>query len=196
MEQFDIDDNHRLAMEDFGVLSGKSNEQKYMSSYEIGAKIVSFYTQNYSQIELYWRYVIFSCMVGNGDAHLKNFSLLYKQGREPELKLSPLYDVVNTKIYPTIDNKLALKLRKSKDFPNRDDLIKFARDLKIINPERIIEEMADIINDNLKQSELFLGFPELKKSISESLTKSVAKNNVFVVLDKKRTKKRKTDRFL
>lgn len=196
MERFDLTNDTRLAMEDFCVLSGRSNEQKYMSSYETGAKIVSHYTKNYSQVELYWRYVLFSCMVGNGDAHLKNFSLLYRTAQEPELLLSPLYDVVNTNIYPSVDNKLALKLNKNNEFPNRDALIKFGRDLKIIKPEQVIEEMADTITRELSTSELFIDWPELKTSIGESLTKSVATNNVFFTFDKKRMKKRKVDHLL
>ncbi|MCW2488650.1 type II toxin-antitoxin system HipA family toxin [Candidatus Symbiopectobacterium sp. NZEC127] len=196
MERFDIQHQQRIAMEDFCVLSGKSNEQKYISSYETGAKIVSHFTQDHSQVERYWRYVVFSCMVGNGDAHLKNFSLLYNSIETPELTLSPLYDVVSTNMYPTLEKKLALKLNKSNEFPNRDALIKFARDLKIIKPEHAIDEIADIINQKLNEGDLFYTYPELKKSISESLSKSNSTNNVFVKIDKKRTKKRKSDQYV
>lgn len=189
MERFDIQDQQRIAMEDFCVLSGRSNKQKYMSSYEAGAKIVSHFTQDHSQVERYWRNVVFSCMVGNGDAHLKNFSLLYHSIKMPELALSPLYDVVNTNLYPTVDNTLALKLNKSNAFPNRDALIKFARDLKRIKAEQAIDKMADTINDELNDDTLFSTYPELKKSISESLSKSSAINNVLVKIDKKGLKK-------
>lgn len=183
-------------MEDFCVLSGKTSDHKYRGSYETGGKIVSLFTRDQSQVEQYWRYVLFSCMVGNGDAHLKNYSLLYSADDNTSPKLSPLYDVVNTDIYPTTDKELALKLNKSKKFPNRDDLLKFARELKIIKPAEVMEQFADVINQQLTNDTLFTDFPELKTSISRSLTRSMATNNVFLTTDAKRPKKRKTDSLL
>lgn len=196
MERFDIQGNGRLAMEDFCVLTGRTSDQKYIGSYETGAKVVSLFTQDHAQVELYWRYVLFSCMVGNGDAHLKNFSLLYDAGNEPAPQLSPLYDVVNTPIYPTHDNDLALNLNKSKSFPNRDGLIKFGRELKIIKPESVLEEFADRITEQLARQDLFGDYPELHEAINRSLSRSVATNNLFLTTDVKRPKKRKTDALL
>ncbi|MFS2225964.1 type II toxin-antitoxin system HipA family toxin [Pantoea sp. B65] len=195
-ERFDIAGNRRFAMEDFCVLAGKTSDHKYSGSYETGAKIVSLFTRDQSQVERYWRYVLFSCMIGNGDAHLKNFSLLYDAEGEPTPTLSPLYDVVNTHIYPTTDKQLALKLNKSKTFPDRDGLIKFGRDLKIIKPASVLEEFADLISDQLANPALFADYPQIHQAISDALTRSVATNNVFVNTDVKRPKKRKTDSLL
>lgn len=52
-------------------------------------------------------YAVFNALVGNHDAHGKNFSLLYR-GDKPVL--APLYDVVSTAIYPELTNKMAMKL--------------------------------------------------------------------------------------
>lgn len=196
MERFDIARQRRIAMEDFCVLSDRSSEQKYTGSYESGGKIVSLFTRDQTQVELYWRYVLFSCMVGNGDAHLKNFSLMYDAENATSPFLSPLYDVVNTHIYPTTDNDLALKMNKSKSFPDRDGLIKFGRQLKIVKPGAIIDEFADIINARLADQTLFGGYPELRNAISASLTHSAATSNIFTKTNVKRAKKRKTDRLL
>lgn len=196
MERFDIAGDKRLAMEDFCVLAGKTSDHKYAGSYETGAKIVTLFTRDQSQVELYWRYVLFSCMVGNGDAHLKNFSLLYSANGEPTPTLSPLYDVVNTFIYPTNDKEMALKMNKSKLFPDRDSLIKFGRELKIVKPASVLEEFADLISDQLANPNLFGEFPELHSAISRSLTKAGATRNLFLKTDVKRPKKRKTDSLL
>ena len=196
MERFDIQQDKRLAMEDFCVLSGKNGDHKYSSSYETGAKIVSLFTRDQSQVELYWRYVLFSCMVGNGDAHLKNFSLLYLADDSASPKISPLYDVVNTHIYPTTDNQLALKLGKSKTFPNRDTLLKFARELKIVKPAMVMEQFADIISDQINKKKICSDFPELQDSLLKSLSRSAATNNLFLTTDVKREKRRKTDSLL
>jgi serine/threonine-protein kinase HipA len=50
--------------------------------------------------------VIFNFMVGNHDAHGKNFSLLY--GRET--RLAPFYDVLSTAYYPELAKKMAMKI--------------------------------------------------------------------------------------
>ena len=52
-------------------------------------------------------YVIFNVLIGNHDAHGKNFSLLYS-GRVPIL--APLYDTLSTAVYPTLTSKMAMKI--------------------------------------------------------------------------------------
>lgn len=56
--------------------------------------------------------VIYNYLVGNNDAHGKNFSLLYRQlekgGRET--RLSPLYDIVSTVYYPELSRNMAMKI--------------------------------------------------------------------------------------
>lgn len=50
--------------------------------------------------------VVFNFIVGNGDAHGKNFSVLY-HGNKP--RLAPVYDVICTTVYPAIAKKMAMK---------------------------------------------------------------------------------------
>ncbi len=52
---------------------------------------------------------IFSYLIGNTDAHGKNFSLLYGQEGE-EVRLAPLYDLVCTVYYPELSKKMAMKI--------------------------------------------------------------------------------------
>jgi serine/threonine-protein kinase HipA len=56
--------------------------------------------------------VIFNYLVGNNDAHGKNFSLLYRGlGTDrPNVGLAPLYDILSTVYYPEISRKMAMKL--------------------------------------------------------------------------------------
>ena len=51
--------------------------------------------------------VLFNYLIGNADAHGKNFSLLYK-GNKPEL--APAYDLLSTAIYPDLAEKMAMKI--------------------------------------------------------------------------------------
>jgi serine/threonine-protein kinase HipA len=52
-------------------------------------------------------YVIFNALIGNHDAHAKNFSLLYS-GKAPVL--APFYDTLSTAIYSTLTPKMAMKI--------------------------------------------------------------------------------------
>lgn len=66
--------------------------------------------------------VIFNLLIGNHDAHAKNFSLLYMPDRS--IRLAPLYDLVSTVFYPELTDRMAMKIGKqpkssliySKDF--------------------------------------------------------------------------------
>ena len=53
--------------------------------------------------------VIFYFLIGNHDAHGKNFSLLYHR-TGPGLRLAPLYDLVSTVYYPELSPKMAMKI--------------------------------------------------------------------------------------
>ena len=52
--------------------------------------------------------VVFNALVGNHDAHAKNFSLLYEAGTAP--RLAPLYDMLSTAVYDALTPKMAMKL--------------------------------------------------------------------------------------
>ena len=51
--------------------------------------------------------VVFNALVGNHDAHGKNFSLLYREGQP---QLAPVYDVLSTAVYPELTPKMAMKI--------------------------------------------------------------------------------------
>ena len=53
------------------------------------------------------RRIVFTFLVGNGDAHGKNFSVLYRGWKA---SLSPMYDVMSTTIYPDVAQRLAMKI--------------------------------------------------------------------------------------
>jgi serine/threonine-protein kinase HipA len=51
--------------------------------------------------------VLFNYLIGNADAHGKNFSLLHETGG---VRLAPLYDLVSTLVYPELSPKMAMKV--------------------------------------------------------------------------------------
>lgn len=117
-----------LGIEDFCVLDGRRAHGRYDGSYEgIAGRISDFVSpQALAQArEQYALTVAYACTIENGDAHLKNFSVLYHDP-ESEITFSPAYDIVSTTPYLRRDT-LALTLDGSKQFPDRAQLIKFIR---------------------------------------------------------------------
>ena len=111
---------------------------------------------------------MFNCLIGNGDAHLKNFSVQYKESRK-DIILTPPYDITHMLIYDTIDNEMALKLNGAKIFPDKKQLVKLGKSYNVNRPEIIIEEIAETIRDYLANSTEVKIIDGLKDSILSSV---------------------------
>lgn len=113
-KRFDIDysTGKKLGKEDFATLAGKTketdgNEFKYNYSYEGIADLIKKYVGAYPvALEEFYKLVVFNFLFSNGDAHLKNFSLL--ETAQGDYVLSPAYDLINTRLHVK-DPELALK---------------------------------------------------------------------------------------
>lgn len=146
VERFDFENGNYLGFEDFCVLNGKTSGQKYDGSYEgIAKRIRQFVSPEWVRpaLESYFKTLALSCAVKNGDAHLKNFGVLYKDA-ESTVWLSPIYDIVSTTPYNPKDS-LALTLGGTKRWPKKSALIKFARthcDLPESRTQELIEEVS------------------------------------------------------
>lgn len=58
-------------------------------------------------LQMLWNALVLNWLIGNCDAHAKNFSLLYDRGAP---RLAPLYDLVSTTVYPELTSRLAMSL--------------------------------------------------------------------------------------
>ena len=54
--------------------------------------------------------IVYNFLIGNNDAHGKNFSLLYSSADRPTTRFAPLYDLVSTTQYPDLSGKMAMKI--------------------------------------------------------------------------------------
>ncbi len=101
---------------------------RYHGAYEDIAKRVSQFVSGEEQhgaLTQLFTTVALCCAVDNGDAHLKNFAVLYEQP-EGAVRLAPVYDVISTTLYNRRD-VLALTLGGSKAFPERGRVSDFGR---------------------------------------------------------------------
>ena len=101
----------RLHQEDFCQLLRVDPKRKYES---LGGPGVAESLRLMREMSLsaadtleFLRRLIFTFLIGNGDAHGKNFSILY-HGRKAAL--SPMYDVMSTTVYPEVAGRMAMKI--------------------------------------------------------------------------------------
>jgi serine/threonine-protein kinase HipA len=102
-------------IEDFAQVRDKYPQDKYQSTFETVAAIC-YRGHDLDSLREAARRIAFSVVVGNGDAHLKNWSLIYPDRRVPSL--SPAYDLVSTVPYAPDDEPedLGLEFGGTKSF--------------------------------------------------------------------------------
>jgi serine/threonine-protein kinase HipA len=111
IRRFDRTPEGPVHIEDFAQFYRVYPEAKYdNASYRTILAALAIETDERS-IDQFVRRMTFSVLIGNGDMHLKNWSLIYRDRRAPEL--SPAYDLLSTVPYLPGD-EAALKFRKSK----------------------------------------------------------------------------------
>jgi serine/threonine-protein kinase HipA len=100
---------------------------------------------------------IFNYLVGNNDAHGKNFSLLYPGAGTVDLqvRLAPLYDIVSTIYYPELSREMAMKIggEYSSERVTPKNFEKLAEEAGLAKPlvRRRVPELADAILSTLPQ---------------------------------------------
>ncbi len=125
VRRFDrLPDGHKLRQEDFCQLAEKSPKEKYDGSAESCVRLLQKYaTEPLIEILKLYRLFVFAWWSGNGDMHLKNFSLLADE--QGILRLTPAYDLVCTRLVIQND-PLALPVGGKKDNLSRNSWLEFA----------------------------------------------------------------------
>ena len=177
--RFDVKpDGSKYMQEDFAQLTNRTKYThgetfKYDGSYEeIGLLIKRFVPAAAPALEKFFQLVVFNYVISNGDAHLKNFSLL--RNDTGEYQLTPAYDLMSTVIHTPQESDTALDLYEGDmdskfyskyGYYGRENFMELARRLGIIEKraERIIDQFTagkEQVNEFVQNS--FLS-PEVKK---------------------------------
>ncbi|MGB3075289.1 MAG: type II toxin-antitoxin system HipA family toxin [Chitinophagales bacterium] len=121
--------------------------------------------------------VIFNFLIGNHDAHGKNFSLIYNwdnKSDEVNVRLAPLYDVVCTTYYPDLSKNMAMaiggKYKSESILPAHFE--KFAEDAGLSKPlvKKRVLELAGGVMDHL--NEALYNLPKAEK-VAEKIRRQV-----------------------
>jgi serine/threonine-protein kinase HipA len=171
LDRFDMvmhaDRIERLGFEDIAALAGLRvrdvlSDRKYQGSYQRVAELLRQLQLHSDNLRRFFQQVAFSVMVRNGDAHLKNFGVLYRSAAD--IQLAPMFDVVTTSIYrytrylggPELEDRtLALKIfagkHQSRAYPTTQELLDFGRKVcGVAQPARVLEAIAQGMSQTLQ----------------------------------------------
>lgn len=171
---------HRIHQEDFCQALGIPTEHKYASeggptfktSFELLRRCA---TRPAIEVLKLLDAAIFNLIVGNADAHGKNYSLLY---RRDDTILAPLYDLLCTIAYPELSPKLAMKIGKCATIEEMDESAwgKFSADAGLGAPfvRRRVKEIAAQVRDVVDEAAGALAAPGLSEANLEGFAKIIS----------------------
>lgn len=173
-ERFDLrEDDTYLGLEDFCVLNALRAGGRYNGSYELIARRIREFVSTgevAAALEQFFLTLALCCAIENGDAHLKNFALLY-QDPEAAVRLAPAYDLICTTLYQPKDT-LALTLNDSKSFPEATGLESFALrhcDLRPTRVKQLLQRIAQGVGRAQAEVRRYVGEHEDFKDAGERL---------------------------
>jgi serine/threonine-protein kinase HipA len=153
IDRFDLrmDGTYR-GFEDFCVLNGRRTDEKYRGSYETSVlkRFGQFAnsTHVYEDMEKLFTLIALNCALRNGDAHLKNFGIVYDDV-QGEARLAPIYDLVTTAVYLPKDS-MALTLNGTTKWASARELQRLGETRIGGSPARIrqiLERISTAIDD-------------------------------------------------
>jgi len=140
--------NDKVPIEDFAQLAGMSRDTKYDYSMERVVTVIDDFC-TFPSIEklTLFKLVIFNYLIGNEDMHLKNYSIITKDGK---VTLSPCYDLVNSTIeYEKQDEEIALPLKGKKKQLTRNILVDYFGMERCELTARSIEKVLETISSSV-----------------------------------------------
>jgi serine/threonine-protein kinase HipA len=151
MDRFDLrSDGTYRGFEDFCVLNARRTDEKYRGSYE--TNVMKRFQQFAGSPDVLeeslqlFTLIALNCAIRNGDAHLKNFGIVYDEV-EGEAHLAPVYDLVTTTVYLPQD-RMALILNGTNQWPSAKDLIRFGEG-RSLGSRRTLMPILERISDAL-----------------------------------------------
>jgi serine/threonine-protein kinase HipA len=164
IERFDLKtDGTYLAFEDGCALDGRLSREKYEGSYEqLAATLASTLRGpegTAAELARFFRALVFSVAVRNGDAHRKNFGVVYEEATG-SVSLAPAFDIITTSAYLPNDS-LALTLDGTKRWPDAKRLVRFGRQRCQLPEAAAKEIVAQVVAAVAQVSRELASLPEL-----------------------------------
>ncbi|XUM00390.1 type II toxin-antitoxin system HipA family toxin [Streptomyces venezuelae ATCC 10712] len=175
VRRFDRDDSRRrIHIEDLAQVRAFYPDDKYNGNFETVAALI-YRGRDIQALLEFTRRLAFNILISNGDAHLKNWSLIYRNPRIPTL--APAYDLVSTEFY-RVDEKpenLGLKFGGSRRF-DTVNLGLFRRlqsrlDVDLADLPETVFEVVERVNSLWREHRDLLSVnPALESSVGASIS--------------------------
>ena len=136
VKRFDRDKGNKIAFEDFAQLLGLKSDEKYNVSVERMASAIDSFSAapGLDKLALF-KLVLFNFIIGNTDAHTKNYGLLRQ---DHGYRLCPAYDLVNTRlIIPEDKDETALTIHGKKNHLKKVDFEALADHFKLSSKSKV-----------------------------------------------------------
>jgi serine/threonine-protein kinase HipA len=162
IDRFDLrlDGTYR-GFEDFCALNARRTDEKYRGSYEtqVMKRFSQFANSTHvnEDMKKLFMLIALNCALRNGDAHLKNFGIVYDEV-QGEARLAPVYDLVTTSVYLPKDS-LALTLNGSTRWPTAKELRKLGETRGGDTPAKIrraLERIAEAIQETTAEVHAYM----------------------------------------
>jgi len=158
LENFIFQKGQTFGFEETLSLQDKNRNEKYDGSYEqIAKSIYQFTTHKKASLSTYYKIVVMNYLLKNGDAHLKNFGLLFS-GDFSHIWLSPAYDIVNTTRY-IYQDKPALMMQGKKIWFGQEALVEFGMKHCLLTPKEaagFYKECIDALTESIVEIEQYI----------------------------------------
>jgi serine/threonine-protein kinase HipA len=155
-----VDGTYR-GFEDFCVLNGRRTDEKYRGSYETSVmkRFGQFANSTHvnEDMEKLFTLIALNCALRNGDAHLKNFGIVYDDV-QGEARLAPVYDLVTTSVYLPKDS-MALTLNGTTKWASAKELQRLGETRMGASPARvrkILERIDAAIADTSQELRAYI----------------------------------------
>ncbi len=146
-------DNENTFFEEIGSLLKKTRLDKYTGSYEQIAKKIKEYSYNVEEdLKDYFKMIVVNNLIRNGDAHLKNFGLLFNKDFS-NIRLAPAYDLICTTAYIK-DDKPALTINGKKQWLTKKELVEFGKNICLLSEQeakQIIDTSVNAVEETIKE---------------------------------------------
>ena len=177
IDRFDLrPDGTYRGFEDFCVLNARRTEEKYRGSYETSVmkRFQQFSNSPHvnEDLERLFTLIALNCAIRNGDAHLKNFGVVYDDVLG-EARLAPVYDLVTTTVYMPKDS-MALTLNGTTRWPTNKELQRFGETRMGGTPSKVKEILARIdeaIREATKEANTYIKENPAFTEIGEQMLK-------------------------
>jgi serine/threonine-protein kinase HipA len=176
VQRFDRTGNGgRRHIEDFAQVFNLRTHQKYgQANYEQIGRTLLQYAGGVEDVREFARRLAFNVLMGNGDAHVKNWSLIYDDPSHP--RLAPAYDLVPTIAYMTTDQTIALNMGGTRNFKeiSLETFDNFLRRIGLLDQVRknVIDTVVDTGRNILTAWENFF----VEMNVPSELTDQVKKH--------------------